>query len=75
MAKPHWATELVGDLPALLTVEEVMGTLRCSRRHLSRLTATGKLLGLRDKHAGNSRLLIPKKSLEEYLRGLEGLAA
>lgn len=68
---PDWITDVIAKLPTLLTVAEVTGVLRTSRRNLYRLTAAGRIHTLRASESGSSRLLIPRASLESYLRGIE----
>ena len=67
-----WITEALKDAPAILTVPEACAILRCGRRNLYRLTAAGRLHGVRAHDAGSSRVLIPRASLEAYLRGMSG---
>jgi len=69
---PDWITEALRGASALLTTPEACAILRCGRRNLYRLTASGRLKGVRAHDSGSSRLLIPRASMEAYLRGLEG---
>jgi excisionase family DNA binding protein len=70
-----WVAAAVGHLPSLVTVAEVVAVLRLSRRHLYRLVAAGKLMAVRHTEGGSSPLLIPRASIERYLRGLDKRAA
>lgn len=67
-----WVTEALGDTAAILTAPETCKILRCGRRNLYRLIAAGRIQGLRAHDSGSSRLLIPRASVEAYLRGLAG---
>ncbi len=69
---PDWVDEIVAPLQAILTTEETMTVLRCSRRSVTRLIASGRLRSVRQ--SGGSRNLIPRSAIAEYLRGLEGAA-
>jgi len=66
-----WITEALRGAPAILTAPEACAILRCGRRQLYRLTAAGRLQGVRAHASGSARLLIPRASMEAYLRGLE----
>lgn len=74
MHATDWVETILADLPPLVTVDEAMTALRCSRRSLYRLTSGGRLLALRQEHAGSSKLLIPKTSIAAYLRSLQEAA-
>jgi excisionase family DNA binding protein len=74
MKAPDWITEALSDLPKILTAEEAVGALRTTRRNLSRLVASGRIHAVRPAEAGRSRLLIPRSSVEHFLRSLEGRA-
>lgn len=65
-----WITEALRDAPAILTVPEACAILRCGRRNLYRLTAAGRLQGVRAHDSGSARVLIPRASVEHYLRSL-----
>lgn len=67
---PDWLEDALGGLPPMLTVDEAMAVLRCSRRQVYRLTSTGRVPALRARATGPSRLLIPRAGLRDYLAGL-----
>jgi excisionase family DNA binding protein len=67
-----WVKEIVEPLASLVTMEETMVVLRCSRRTLTRLLSSGRIHSVRRN--GGCRQLIPRSSIAEYLRGLEGAA-
>ena len=69
---PDWADEIVEPLPSLVTMEETMGLLRCSRRSVTRLIASERLQAVRQ--SGGGRQLIPRSALAQYLRSLKGAA-
>ncbi len=60
----------LSDLPDLLTAEEAAGVLRCSRRTLGRLVASGRLHASRQAADGSSPLLIARKDLTTYMAKL-----
>lgn len=70
--KLDWIGETVANLPPLVTVSEAISLLRLSRRHFYRLLAAGRLHAVKTADGGSSKHLIPKSSLEKYLRSLEG---
>ena len=67
-----WVTEALKDAPAILKSAEACAILRTGRRNLYRMVAAGRLDGVRAHDSGSSRLLIPRASLERYLRSLGG---
>jgi excisionase family DNA binding protein len=67
-----WVGEALSGLPPMVTTSEATTLLRTSRRNLYRLVARGRLHAVRAAEAGSSPLLIPRSSLERYLRSLEG---
>jgi len=71
-AAADWVACALDGLPKILTSPEVQGVLRTSRRNLYRLVASGRIHAVRAAEGGSSRLLIPKTSLEKYLRALDG---
>ncbi len=75
--KPNedWVAEALAGLPALLTVQEAMPVIRTSRRQFYRLVASGKIHAIKATEAQPGRLLIPRGSLEKYLRSLDARAA
>ena len=72
---PDWVAEAVASLPPLVTTGEAIATLRTSKRNLYRLVAAGRLHAVRQAERGSSRLLIPRASIEKYLRSLDVRAA
>lgn len=66
-----WISQALADFPPLCTLDECMAVLRCSRRTAYRLTASGRLHSVRAGVAGSARVLVPRSSLEAYLRSLE----
>jgi excisionase family DNA binding protein len=75
MPDTDWIAEVLAELPSLCTVAEAARLLRMSPRNVQRKLATGELHSVRGKHAGSSPNLIPRASLEKYLRRLDGAAA
>lgn len=69
---PDWISDVVAKLPPILTAAEACNVLRTSRRNLSRLVASGRIHALRPSEGGSSKLLVPRASVESYLRALEG---
>jgi excisionase family DNA binding protein len=69
-SNPTWIVEMLEGLPPLLTTAEATTVLRMSRRHLYRLVAAGRLFRIRPNGSGSARLLIPRESVEAYLRSL-----
>lgn len=69
-SRPDWIAHAIEGLPALMTAHEAAAALRCSRRTLGRLAATGQLQARRAAHGGSSRLLVPREALAEYLARL-----
>jgi excisionase family DNA binding protein len=63
-----WIGEVIADLPKLCTSEEVCGVLRITPRHLYRLVSAGKITAVKSADAGKSRLIIPRASVEAWLR-------
>lgn len=66
-----WIAESIAELPPLVTKQEAAKTLRVSCRTIARLVARGHLRVLQHSTGGSSRVLIPRPSLEAYLRSLE----
>jgi excisionase family DNA binding protein len=58
---------VVGDLPTLLTREEVADLLRCQKNFVSQLIESGELVGFQRRAAAGSRLLIPRDAVRRYL--------
>jgi excisionase family DNA binding protein len=71
-ATQDWIGEVVADLKPLATVKEAIVVLRTSRRNIYRLIAAGKIHAVRPAEEGSSPYLIPRASIEKYLRSLEG---
>jgi excisionase family DNA binding protein len=67
---PAWIDELVESQPYLLTTMEAATVLRVSTRHVYRLIAAERLERIRPTESGSSPLLIPRSSIEAYLRRL-----
>lgn len=65
-----WITETVSSLPALCTADEASGVLRTSPRNLRRMVALGRITGVHFAPGGSSRMLVPRSSIENFLRGL-----
>ena len=65
-----WITEAVSTLPPICTAKEAATVLRTTGRNLRRMIARGRLLGVHGAEGGSSRLLVPRASIESYLRGL-----
>lgn len=72
MTAVDWIDEALAGLPPILTVSEAMRVLRSSSRNLRRMVGDGRIQGLRSVDAGSSRVLIPRVSVERYLRALAG---
>jgi excisionase family DNA binding protein len=68
---PDWIADVLVDLPKVLTSKEAQKALRTSQRNLYRLVKAGRIHAVRGSESGSSRLLIPRASVEAYLRGLE----
>jgi excisionase family DNA binding protein len=66
-----WIADAIATLQPLATVDEVRGVLRCSRRQVYRLTTAQRLQSFKQTQQGSSKLLIPRASVEAYLRSLE----
>ncbi len=67
-----WIDEAIADLPPILTVKEACSVLRTCNRNLRRMISAGRLHAVRPVESGSSRLLIPRASVERYLRSLDG---
>jgi excisionase family DNA binding protein len=65
-----WVAAATADLPPLCTVPEVSDLLRSSRRTIYRLIDGGHLDAVRARDAGSSAYLIPRTSVDAYLRRL-----
>ncbi len=66
-----WISDAVSGLEPLATVAEVAAVLRQSRKNVYRVIASGDLHALRPHGGkGGSRYLIPRASLEAYLRAM-----
>jgi excisionase family DNA binding protein len=61
----------VAELGSLATASEACTVLRCSRRTLARLVATGRLRAAKRAERGSSPLLVPRAELQRYLAGLQ----
>ena len=70
MVNVDWVSEAVSHLPPIATANEVATVLRCSSRHVRRLVSIGRITGVHGAEGGSSRLLVPRASIESYLRGL-----
>jgi excisionase family DNA binding protein len=66
-----WVDAVLATLPPLLTTEEAREVLRTSRRNLYRWIATGRLHAVKTAAGTSGRVLVPKPSIEAYLRALE----
>ncbi|MES1178963.1 MAG: helix-turn-helix domain-containing protein [Myxococcales bacterium] len=67
---PTWVEETIAPLPPVATIKETATALRCSRRSIDRLVASGRLHSVRQE----GRRLIPRSAVAEYLRSLESAA-
>ena len=67
-----WISEAIAALPPIVTTDEAISVLRTTRRNLYRKIASGHLHAVRSAEGGSARLLIPRSSLEKYLRRLDG---
>ncbi len=65
-----WITEAVSSLPVLSTAKETADTLRMSQRQLRRLIVAERIPAIRGREGGSSRVLVPRASIEKYLRSL-----
>ena len=70
-----WIAQVVAELPPICNVVEAYTVLRTTRRNIHRLVASGRLHAVRPAAGGSARLLVPRASIEQYLRRLEGEAA
>ena len=72
-AQPNidWISEVVSQLRPMATAVEAANALRTSPRNLRRMIADGRLSAVRQRESGSSRVLVPRKSIEQYLRNLE----
>lgn len=68
--KIDWVSDIVAALPALSTANEAARVLRMSPRNLRRLYTDGRLSVVRARESGSSRVLVPRLSIERYLRSL-----
>jgi excisionase family DNA binding protein len=69
---PDWIADIVGQLSPLVTAGEAAAVLRTSLRNLRRLIVAGQIHSVRPVERGSSRVLIPRASIERYLRALDG---
>lgn len=67
----NWVTETLAGTPAIMTVEELVSLLRVSRRQVYRLLSNGRIHAVKQAEGGSSRHLVPRSSVEKYLRSLE----
>ena len=65
-----WVEETIEHLPMLLTIAETARVLRMSERQVWRLASAGRLMMVNKGGKGSSRV-VPRGSLERYLRSLE----
>jgi excisionase family DNA binding protein len=65
-----WISETVSTLAPLCTASEAAALLRTSPRNLRRWVADGRITGVHHIEGGSSRVLVPRASIESYLRGL-----
>ena len=65
-----WISETVATLAPICTAKEAATVLRTSPRNLRRMVSLGRLEGVHAAEGGSSRLLVPRASIESYLRGL-----
>lgn len=70
MANVDWISEATKDLPAITTAAEAAKVLRTSPRNLRRMVVDGRIQAIRERESGSSRVLVPRASIESYLRGL-----
>jgi len=70
MSAADWIADTVAGLAPLTTASEAAAALRTSPRNLRRMIVDGRIHAVRAKDAGSSRVLIPRASIESYLRGL-----
>lgn len=70
VAAPDWVCDVVASLQPLVTVAEAARALRMSERNLRRLIVAGRIVRLRARESGSSRVLIPRREIERYLRSL-----
>jgi excisionase family DNA binding protein len=70
---PHqtWVDAVLATLPPLLTTDEAREVLRTSRRNLYRWIATGRLHAVKTAAGTSGRVLVPRPSIEAYLRALD----
>ncbi|MEO7037656.1 MAG: helix-turn-helix domain-containing protein [Polyangiaceae bacterium] len=68
---PTCVDDAIAHLKPFVTAPEAADVLRISKRTLYRLVAAGRLQAIRHSEAGGARLLIPRASIERYLRALE----
>lgn len=68
---PDWISDVVGALRPMTTTAEASSALRTSPRNLRRMIADGRLRAVRPREAGSSRVLVPRREIERYLRSLE----
>jgi excisionase family DNA binding protein len=69
-AADDWISDVVRDLKPIATIEESAAALRRSTRSVRRLVASGQLDAVRTAEAGSSRVLIPRRAIEKFLRGV-----
>jgi len=65
-----WIAEALAPLPAICTANEAATVLRTTPRNLRRMISLGRLTGFHGAEGGSSRLMVPRASIESYLRGL-----
>jgi excisionase family DNA binding protein len=70
MISTDWISETVQTLAPLATAKEAAAVLRMSQRQLRRLIIADRIPAIRGRESGSSRVLVPRASIEKYLRSL-----
>ena len=65
-----WISEVVATLQPICTATEAAAVLRTSPRNLRRMVSLGRIEGYHPAEGGSSRLMVPRVSIEKYLRGV-----
>jgi len=68
---PDWIDDALAQVGPLLTAPEAGAVLRTSKQSVRRLVRAGRLQAVRLAETGSSKILIPRASIEKYLRSLE----
>jgi len=68
-----WIAEVVRELPSLATAEEAARALRTSPRNLRRMIAAGRIVAVRSRDSGSSRVLVPRSAIASYLASCAGV--